>query len=560
MSDQKNLEQRLREAPFRSDADVDHAVLSDLLTHWNRTTGRRGGRPGLRRHIMTSTTGKLAAAGIVLTLVVTGLVHWGDHSAGVALGDVLESMQHVPWIHVTATVEAPGNSGVMQQWDNYDHSITIMKDADGVITYRDYQAQTMYVYQPKTNTVTISRTTDRFNLPSPAASVEALIAEQEAEGAKVHYENTVHEGIAVRKILVENEQQDVTLFCDRSSGLPLTMETVAVLPGMSTPATASAVFDYPTEGPGDIFALGVPADAEIVDNRPTGDAADLIEQVQSHFDAGFADHLAVMLESHVEANGVLEPGNIVVMWQQLPRKRMSHYRAFHYTGSKSDWPTLYPLVKDRWPDLTIADVLTLVSDDVAETQWIFDGTTSTNRSNFSNRPQTQTIETDMFDHGTLDSLAGLSWPNPSSLQMAGADTQKRLEALPPDAEHLGLAGFQITTTPTDPEGRLPGTTTKAQVVSYWFDPAKDYLLIERASRIERNEGVSEYLQITMETAQMPDGRWYPTLIESSSSYPHPDGHIVHSATRKQIMVDASPVFDESTFDGAALLGSADATH
>ncbi len=552
MKDRKAFETLFRKAPFRSNADVDRAVLNALLGQWNRSIDRPAQKGGLGRHIMRSTTGKLVAAGIVLALVVTGLIHWGDHGGGVALGDVLESMRHVPWIHVTATVEAPGGSGVIQQWDSYDHSITIMVDVEGVITYRNYNAATMHVYQPRTHTVTISPTTDKFNLPSPAAAIEALIASEEAAGAQVTYEDTVHEGVAVRRVHVVREHEDVTLLCDKSSGLPLTMETVAVLPGKATPARASAVFDYPAEGPADIYSLGVPPDARVIDNRPTGDAADLVEQVQTHFDAGFEDHVAVMLESYVDTNEVLEPAHVYVMWQEKPRKRLSSYSAYHFTGSKSDWPTLYPLIKDTWADLTLSDVLALISDDVAENQWIFDGTASINRSNFSGKVNVQTIRTDIFQSGNLQSLAGLSRPNPSALLMTGSDTQKKLEVLPADANRPGLVGFQIVTTPSDPDGRLPGTTTQAEIVSYWFDPGKDYLLMEQSTHSERNEGMSEFVRRTIETAQTAAGRWYPALIQTTSSYPDFNGQIHRTTRQQRILLDPSPVFEEKTFDAAAL--------
>jgi hypothetical protein len=35
----------------------------------------------------------------------------------------------------------------------------------------------------------------------------------------------------------------------------------------------------------------------VIDNRPKGSAADLVKPVPRRFDAGFEDHIAVMLES-----------------------------------------------------------------------------------------------------------------------------------------------------------------------------------------------------------------------------------------------------------------------
>jgi hypothetical protein len=158
----------------------------------------------------------------------------------------------------------------------------------------------------------------------------------------------------------------------------------------------------------------------------------------------------------------------------------------------------------------------------------------------------------MFQTGSLESLAGVSRPNPSALLMTGSNVQKRLESLPADADHPGLVGFRIVTTPSNPNDRLPGTTTQASIESYWFDPSQDYLLIEHASHAERDEGASEFISKTTETTQTPAGKWYPTLIRATSSYPDRNGQIHRTTRQKRILLDASPVFEEGTFDAATL--------
>jgi hypothetical protein len=555
MNNRRDLEELMRNAPFHSDADASRARLSKLLEQWDRSIGRPGHAGGLGRHIMKSTTGKLVAAVIVLVLIGTGIIRFGSHGGGIALGDIVESMQRVPWIHVTGTVQSPERNGHIEEWQSFDRRILVSTGPDGVITYRDYNAETMYVYDPQTNTVTISPTTDRYNVGSPGSPVAALkemIASQEETGARVTSETTVHDRVAVQTIHIVAQEHDTTLICARDSGLPLSMESIATLPETSEQAVASMAFDYPVEGPADIYAAGVRADAKVIDNRPKGNAADLIEQVQRRFDAGFEDHIAVMLESYVDSNGVLGPKQLVVMWQQRPRKRMGRYHAFNFGNRRPEMATLYPAIKDTWPNLTVAEVLGLISDKFAEYQLIFDGTASTNWTDFSGRVNVQTIRTDLFQVGGVESLADLAGPNPSALMMTGSDTQKKLEVLPADPNHPGLVGFRIVTSPSDSSGHLPGTTTRASVASYWFDPAKDYLLIEKSSRSEQDEGVSKSVTTATQIGRTPAGKWYPTKIRIASSYPGRDGQIHHNTREQRILLDTSPVFKPGTFDAAAL--------
>jgi len=336
------------------------------------------------------------------------------------------------------------------------------------------------------------------------------------------------------------------------------MENIATLPETSEQAVLSIVFDYPVEGPADIYAAGAPADVRVIDNRPKGNAADLVEQVQRRFDAAFEDHIAVLLESYVDSNEALEPAKIVAMWQQGRQKRMGRYHAYNFGSRRPEMATLYPAIKDTWPNLTVAEALGLISGEFAEYQLIFDGTTSTNWTKFSGRINVQTIRTDLFQMGGVESLAALARPNPSALMMTGSNTQKKLEALPADANHPGLVGFRIITTPSDPSGHLPGTTTRASVDSYWFDPGRDYLLIEKPGRSERDEGIYEFLTAATEIARTPAGTWYPARIRSTSSYPGRDGQIHHNTREQRILLDTSPVFEPGTFDAAALWSAGNA--
>jgi hypothetical protein len=555
MNSRRDLEELLRSAPFHSDAGASRARLDELLEQWDQSISRPGPAGGLGRHIMKSTTGKLAAAAIVLVLIGAGIVRFGGRNTGVALGTIVESMQRMPWIHITGTTQSPRRKGPIEEWQSFDRRILVWIDPNGVISYRDYAAEAMYVYQPGTNTVTISPITDRYNVASPGSPVGAIqemIASQEQAGAQVAYDAMTYNGVPARKIHIVAQEQDTTLICDRDSGLPLSIQSVATLPETHERAVVSMVFEYPTEGPADIYALGAPADAKVVDNRPKGSAADLVEQVQRRFDAGFEDHIAVLLESYVNGNETLEPARIVVMWQQGRRKRMGRYHAYNFGDRRPEMATLYPAIKDLWPNLTIADVLGLISDEFAEYQLIFDGATSTNWSKFSGQVNVQTIKPDLFQTPSMiDWLTNLAGTNPILLMSSGPNLQKRLETSGADPNHPGLVGFRVVTTPSDSSGRLPGTTARLGSESYWFDPNRDYLLIERLSRNERDEGIYEFLTKTTEVAQTPGGKWYPRIIRILSSYPAQDG-LRHNTRERRILLDTSPVFEPGTFDATAL--------
>ena len=57
-----------------------------------------------------------------------------------------------------------------------------------------------------------------------------------------------------------------------------------------------ATFDYPAEGPADIYALGVPRDARVEDRMPPPDLERIIKIVQQNR-RDFGDYLAIEGES-----------------------------------------------------------------------------------------------------------------------------------------------------------------------------------------------------------------------------------------------------------------------
>ena len=504
---------------------------------------------------MSSKVTKIAAAAIVLVVVGTGILHIGTQDQGVALGAVEQAMYGMPWVHTNATIRQGDQIQVRQEWECFDPKVHIWIDPNGVISYRDYSGQTAYVYHPEANTITISSATDRFNKKgsqSGAEAVKDMIARFESRSGEILRQRTTHNQIPVEIVQLADEHQEISLILDLERQIPLKMDMQGSIPDTDQKYAMSVDFDYPVEGPADIYDLGAPADARVVDNRPQGDVQDLIQKVQQRFDTGFEDHTAVVLGSWVADNNVLEPKDIIVLRQKGNLKRVDNYHAYNFTGSKSHIPTLYPLIKDRWPNLTIQDAIALEDNKYGEFQMVFDGDKSTKRTNFSGKVHMQTIRVDMFQMGGIESLANLAWCNPSSLLMTGSDQQIKPELLPADPNHLGWVGFKLVRSMHDSSKRLPGTTIRQSISFFWFDPERDHLLMERKTLETADEGTRTSVTSIIEIAQTPEGKWYPTLILTESSYPNYQGTISRHVEEKRILLDTDPIFKDGVFDGASL--------
>lgn len=228
---------------------------------------------------------KLAAAAVIIIAVVIAINQFSGSidGASVAFAQMTKAIKRMPWMHVHAEIDTPEHTGQIDEWICFEKSIEITKQVDGTIRYRDEGQDTLYVYDPISNTVTITSLSDRYAvkrripLPlSPMEGIERLIETLREEGeAKLSIDYGEINGQSVEIIHVISRiqdepiiNQDITIIVNAESRLPIRMDTVVTKEDVVRLGTAHVDFDYPTEGPTNIYSLGVPQDAEVVDRRP----------------------------------------------------------------------------------------------------------------------------------------------------------------------------------------------------------------------------------------------------------------------------------------------------
>lgn len=237
---------------------------------------------------------KLAAAAVIIIAVLLSIRYMGGSidGASVALAQMTKAMKRMPWMHIRAEIDAPDRKGQIDEWICFEKSIEITKRADGVIRYRDEGQDTMYVYDPLNNMVTITSLSDRYAVPrrtpmpmSPIEGIEKLI-ETLKEKSQVELSVSRNEinGRTVEIINIVSITQDepvinqnMTIIINAETKLPISMDTVVTKEKGERIGTAHVDFDYPNEGPENIYSLGVPQNVEIVDRRPRPDTESEID-------------------------------------------------------------------------------------------------------------------------------------------------------------------------------------------------------------------------------------------------------------------------------------------
>ncbi len=483
----------------------------------------------------------VAAAIALVSLGILGRV-WGPLVMPTpTLAQTLAAMQARPWVHSVTQLHSPEGTTVYEDWQRFGVHIRARKGPGGSIEYLNFPENTAYQYNPNSNRITISFVTDSYMVPGPKTAFEMVseaVELTQQDGGTVTRQSVTEHGRRLELIrltsLGDPYPKSIVLVRDVEQNLLVRMEGEVREKG-ETPFTVT--FDYPDPGPADIYALGVPRDAIVLDLRPEGPAMALVARVQERYERGLPDHLAVILESEVGQDGTLSPLTISILRQKGGLKRADHYRASDSGGDPRGWGTLYPRIKEDWPNLTIPQVLAMETDEALEWRMFFDG----RRTVRYLRDQDKLVkdERPMIDEFIaspsvpyVHSLAGLIWPNLHlKLQVGSSRLKREVRLLADDPNRPGLVGLQFI--------------RFAETEDYWFDPARDDMMVERT---HRQEGIGVTSDVVSQSSRTPSGQWYPTVVlhtARTDSAPGTAATTRHYETH--VLVDLHPKIDETIF-------------
>ncbi len=287
----ENIEKLVKNINIDTNDKTDEAVLGDVLKAFEKSKNIKSAlaQSNMWRIIMKSRMTQVAAAAVIIIAVLASIHYLGGSidGASVALAQMSKAIKKMPWMHIRAEIDAPDSKGQIDEWICFEKSVEITKQVDGTIRYRDEGQDTMYVYDPLNNMVTITSLSDRYAVPrrtpmpmSPTEGIERLL-ETLKEESQVELSVSRNEinGQTVEIINIVSITQDepvinqnMTIIINAETKLPISMDTVVTKENGERIGTAHVDFDYPSEGPENIYSLGVPQDAQIVDRRPRPDA------------------------------------------------------------------------------------------------------------------------------------------------------------------------------------------------------------------------------------------------------------------------------------------------
>ncbi|KPK41121.1 MAG: hypothetical protein AMJ65_10085 [Phycisphaerae bacterium SG8_4] len=297
-----NVNRFFKNAAIDTNPKMDEAVLDKVLTAHEKTKNTMSAlaQPALRRQIMKSPITRLAAAAIVITVALIGINQFGGSidGANVAFGRIKQAVENVPWVHSVNSNSNCSDEG----WLSFVQQIEINKKTDGKVTYTDYRKKVKYVYSPDTETITLSDisnkkfalgATDLFSL------IEAYLDNERARGAELTRQNGLYHDMPVEILAItrseNNWTEEIKIFLNTESYLPLAVEVESGNLNGESSYVGRVTFDYPESGPRDIYALGVPQSARIIDLLPEPDALEVLHTYQEYRDNAPSKYGAVVI-------------------------------------------------------------------------------------------------------------------------------------------------------------------------------------------------------------------------------------------------------------------------
>jgi hypothetical protein len=506
--------------------------MTNQLAAFRRHADAKSPTPGvpsirslLPRRLAGWATAALATA---ILLVAMLFLPQAWHSAeSFAWADVVKAVAKKPWLHVTFTCPEngpkPGNKGEI--WFSADR-VCAEAFKSGPIAWLDFRQNTMDTYDPDKNSIVRTGSSDSKSGQSELAVFRALLsadaaqiirAGQQGQQTLVHQQQRVvtEDGKQwiehrLRYALPDDEKEkierEMVLCVNRDTRLPFRVDEITRY-RISSPPKVDVFqwnIDYPDAGPADMYALGVPRTAKLLE-PVKADARQLMANVHStRWQSGKCQ--ALIVESSQSQH-----------WSQC----LLVYRLW---WSGPCWKADRSWGAVTRPDESVpkgADPATWWRAKTAGARFIsyklYDGNVLWE---YNNKTRLAWVESDAlilisqekekargFGNWDMDAFSSTGRPlfpiHPSEPLLYEATVNRTPKSGPPNTVQLELRNSTWK----------PGQGCPPQFHRYWIDPARSHLVVreEEINTVNGKEIVERGFAIE-DATQDPNGQWHPAVM------------------------------------------------
>jgi len=541
----ENIKKLIKNAPIKTNPAVNEAVLKDLLNELDKSEKKPSAtlQPNIWKIIMKSRITQLTTAAVIIIAVIIGINQFGGpvDITTITFADITEAMNNVPWMHMASSGTERGITGLGKQWFGFSTKIFASEDAKGTVFFWNIREHKKYIYDLENRTITIEYAyEDDFplNMSSPVLLLESMHKILKEQGAEIITKRGVYnsQDVQIQEISLSvtqgKEHHILQLYIEPETKLLLSAQVKGTDANGKTIMDGEITFDYPQTGPADIYDLGVPRDAQIIDKLPKENYQAIWDKYRACRENVPDKYIAIITEARTH---LWTYDGIRIFYKDNKRyRRESHFLRWNLNAPQAVKLTVDSLGKSFEALLKWAEQNNDVSHSVGK---------------FRN------------DQPVTGSLKQECWPSIGAKGKVIQDDYARennlicIERLQQGSIYNGIV-------------TLPGRFL------YYLDPQKDYICRRKVTEWRPNaqwqedkswltdvepkkisDGSISDMEIT-EYIQAPNGHWYPKVIVWKSTRVRKDykDSPLKVSTIKTVYLRTDPEFPEGIFDADKLPG------
>jgi len=490
------------------------------------TESRKGGSQ--MRKIIISTS---VAAGLVLVVIAAFvLLSARPATAAEMFREVIETNgAYKGWIHMTLGDLQIGDPSVLPKEipplkSGSQHVNTTDGTIVNVIKFEDYFTVRFMSpprgeyseYDGKTNQLRIGTLADvtakslRESASKSPTTLEGLLAilkEQQLEKLEIiRTENGLYDRYEIRLTEPETKARNdnATLFKEAAIWVNRTTKLIEKAK-MQMPKNVSfmVTFTYGEPVINDVYDVGVPRDAEVVNNRPKAAVQEVLDRLDKRYRQGFGDYVAIMTETPLREDGTLETDMCALhLFAQEAEAWLSCGYLVGMRQYRNGKPRQAIDLLPGWPFPDKDTVLAAIRSAAPSEFIVSDG----ERTWHDYHGEMKDKLKQMIPHERAQSsLPGKIWAGRSRMGLYGPDAKVELVA---DDQHPRLTGLRTET-------MIPVTpmTKQKEEDIRWIDSAHDDVIVEEIVKRYKLDGQTleaEFCTQYLEQKQLLNGQWYPS--------------------------------------------------
>lgn len=277
---------------------------------------------GLRHNawmmIVQSRLAKYAICSIIIVAVIFGINYFGGSIDGAApaFASVMDNVRSQKWVYMFIEDRKEGTIRSEHWYSPKERKLFIKSPGEGGSGMVDLRSGEMTMYNDGKITISSPRNSEEIRkwISQRMPMIDGLLADRKKNGSAVTQRRAKYNGEDAWLYIIEtrlpqgkgtNRIFQYSWLVDTKSNLPIICEHKQLYEikrnktnKLVTINSDRYAFDYSDSGPADIYELGVPKDAEIIDKRPSPEILELIKNINEVKARHFHTYAAIITDSH----------------------------------------------------------------------------------------------------------------------------------------------------------------------------------------------------------------------------------------------------------------------